>query len=173
MGMNVRFIPDPGVLKKLESRYSDFRPYHVEAIQALFFLSADLEKALNHHFEARAGFSRARFLILMVLMHTEDHRLPPHEIAKRLNVTRGNMTGLVDGLIGDGLVEKTSDSEDGRLVWISVTRKGQQVLENILPDYFKRLSRFMAVLNREEVETFTRLARKFHAGLDAFLDEGT
>ena len=168
MSMNVRFIPRRDVLERLERKYPDFRPYYVEALQALFYLSSDLEKAIDHHFESRHSFSRARFLILMVLLHCEENRLPPNEIAKNLNVTRGNMTGLIEGLVREGYVTRVSSRDDKRVVWVEVTPKGRRYFEGILPDYFKRMSRFMKVLNREEIEAFTSIARKLQQGLSAF-----
>jgi DNA-binding MarR family transcriptional regulator len=170
MGMNVRFIPKKDALERLEKGYPGFRPSYLEAIQSLFYLSADLEKAIHDHFERRCSFSRARFLILMVLLHSEYKRLPPNEIAKNLNVTRGNMTGLIEGLIKDGFVVRSNSSDDKRVVLIEVTEKGKAFLQSILPDYFKRMSQFMSVLDQDEIASFISIARKLQAGLTAFTE---
>src|SRR6478609_1347156 len=101
MGLAVRFIPRKEKLEELEKNFPDFKPYYIEAIQAIFQLSADLEKAIEQHFVSRK-FSRARYLILMILLHCQEKKMTPNEIAKHLNVTRGNMTGLIDCLLKDG-----------------------------------------------------------------------
>jgi DNA-binding MarR family transcriptional regulator len=170
MGLAVRFIPRKDALEKMAKSYPDFKPYYIEALQAVFHLSSDLEKAIDHHFTTRCNFSRARYLILMVLLHCEDCKMTPNEIAKKLNVTRGNMTGLVDGLIEDGFVTKIQDKEDRRQVWIEVTPKARKFLEKILPDYFKRMAKFMSVMKKEEIETLIELSRKLQTGLSAFED---
>ena len=169
MSLSVRFIPNQKRLEILEKEYTDFKPYYFEVLQALFALSNDLEKALDN-LHSRKGFSRARYLTLMVLLHEESGRLTPNEIAGRLNVTRGNMTGLIDCLIKDGLVKKYQDTEDRRQVWIEMTPKAEPFLRKIMPEHFKRISQFMKAITREEGEQLVKIARKLHGALDAFKD---
>jgi MarR family 2-MHQ and catechol resistance regulon transcriptional repressor len=168
MSLGIRFIPRKDAMDKLQKSYPDFRPYYVEAVQALFQLSGDLEKAMESHFSSRCNFSRGRFLFLLVLLHAENNRLSPHDIAKTMNVTRGNMTGLIEGLIQKGYVTKSHDPVDRRVVWIEITEEGKAFLKEIFPDYFKRMSEFMSVLTKSEIDTFIGIARKLHAGLGAF-----
>lgn len=170
MGITARFIPRKEALEELEKEFPDFRPYYIEALQALCVLTADLDKAIDGYFTNQCKFSRARYLILVVLLHSADHRATPNEIAKKLNVTRGNMTGLIDGLLSDGFVTKKTDKEDRRKVWIEVTPKAKARLKEILPNYFSRMAKFMSVLKREEIETFIKLAKKFQTNLGAFSD---
>ncbi len=172
MGITARIIPRKEVLEKLERQFPDFRPYYIEAIQALFVLSADLEKSMDAHFANQCKFSRARYLVLLVILHCEEHRMTPNEIAKKLNVTRGNMTGLIDGLLKDGFVTKKLDKEDRRQVWIEVTPKAKERLNEILPDYYRRMAKFMSVLKKEEIESFTKISRKLQASVDAFTELG-
>lgn len=171
MGITARFIPKKEALEKLEKVFPAFRPYYIEAIQALFVLSTDLEKAMDSHFANHCKFSRARYLILVILLHCPERKATPNEIAKELNVTRGNMTGLIDGLLKDGFVTKKMDREDRRKVWIEVTPKAKERLNEILPDYFSRMAKFMSVLKKEEIETFTKLAKKLQTNLHAFTDD--
>ena len=153
----------------LEREYPDFKPHYIEAIQALFQLSIDLEKAIDQ-FHLKNGFSRARYLFLLVLLHEEGNRLPPNEIANRLNVTRGNMTGLIDCLMKDGYVKKYEDEIDRRKVWIEMTPKAHQYLKKLFPGYFKRLSKFMSAITREELDSLIRISRKLNAGIGAFTE---
>lgn len=165
--ITIRFIPKKEELERLEREYSDFKPLYIEAIQALFQLSVDLEKAIEQ-FHLRNGFSRARYLFLLVLMHEEGHRLSPHEIAHRLNVTRGNMTGLIDCLEKDGLVKRIEDKADRRKVWIEMTPKAERFLKKMFPDYFKRLAKFMSVITKDEVDALIRISRKLNGAIGAF-----
>lgn len=167
MGLAVRFIPRKEALLELQKTFPDFKPHYIEAIQAMFQLSAELEKAIDQYFIAKK-FSRARYLILMILMHCQDKKMSPHDIAEKLNVTRGNMTGLIDGLMKDGYVTKVQCEEDRRQVWIEVTPKARQFLNKIMPDYFKRMSKFMSVMKKEEIELMTELSRKMLTGVQAF-----
>jgi len=171
MSLGVRFIPSKKKLENLEKEYSCFKSYYIEALQALFALSNDLEKALEL-MHTKQGFSRARYLLLMVLLHEDDQRLPPNEIALRLGVTRGNMTGLIDCLLKDDLVKKYQDTEDRRQVWVELTPKAETFLKEIMPEHFKRIAKFMSAITREEGEQLIKISRKLHGALDAFKDDG-
>jgi DNA-binding MarR family transcriptional regulator len=170
MAINVKFMPKKEVMDKLSKLYPDFRPYYVEAIQELFGLSNELEKALELYY-ARYGFTRARYLILMVLLHSDDKRLQPCDIADSLNVTRGNMTGLVDALLKSGFVKKYSDKEDRRQCWIELTEKGEKFLEKIFPSNFRRIAKFMSVITKAEIESLIQISKKLHGALDAFKED--
>ena len=172
MSLGIRFIPSQKRLEVLEKTYENFKPYYFEALQALFALSNDLEKALEL-LHTKKGFSRARYLCLMVLLHEESGRLTPNEIANRLGVTRGNMTGLIDCLLKHKLVKKYQDTEDRRQVWIELTPKADTYLKQILPDHFRRVAKFMSAITREEGEQLIKIARKLHGSLDAFKIENS
>lgn len=171
MALTCRFIPNRKRLEILEKEYSAFKPYYIEMLQALFSLSADLEKSLEQ-LHSKNNFSRVRYLILMVLLHEESGRLQPNEIAARLNVTRGNMTGPIDMMVKDGLVKKYQDTEDRRQVWVEITPKAETFLKKMMPPHFKRIAKFMSALTKEEGEQFIQLSRKLHASIGALTEEG-
>ena len=164
--LGCQFLPDREKLKALEKEYPDFRCYYFEAFQSLFQLANEIQKMMELY-HAKNGFSRARYLTLIALFH-EGGKLTPNEIANRMNVTRGNMTGLIDYLLKDGLVKKYQDEKDRRQVWIEMTPKGEAHLRKIFPDYFKRLSRIMTEVSKQEVNDFIRVARKLHDVLPKF-----
>ncbi|MBS1958134.1 MAG: MarR family transcriptional regulator [Bdellovibrionales bacterium] len=171
MGIEVNFMPNKEVMDKLQEVYPDFKPHYIEAIKALFKLANDLEKVMEHHYQKRFNFSRARYLVMMVLLHCQEKRLQPKDIAKSLNVTPGNMTSLIDALLRDELVEKKSDEKDRRQVWIALTPKGKQFLKKMFPENFKRLAKFMSVISKEEVYQLIHIAGKLQGSLAAFKDE--
>jgi DNA-binding MarR family transcriptional regulator len=166
----VQFIPRREVLESLEREFPDFRPYYVEAFQALFLLSGSLDKSLEQ-FHLKRGFTRGRFLFLMVLLHADGHRLAPNEIAQCLGVTRGNMTGLIDQLMKDDLVMKYEDESDRRKVWVEMTPESHAFLKKMLPEYFKRMAKFMSSIKKQDVEDLIRISRKLSEAVCAFTDE--
>ncbi len=45
-------------------------------------------------------------------------------LAAGIHVTPANVTGIVDRLVEQGLVDRVQDSADRRVLWLSVTEKG-------------------------------------------------
>ena len=70
---------------------------------------------------------------LWVLEHLsrKEEGLPMNELARFLSVSRPAVTGLVDRLIAQGLVQREDDARDRRVVRVRITAKGQKIVTNI------------------------------------------
>ncbi|MEM6653824.1 MAG: MarR family transcriptional regulator [Pseudomonadota bacterium] len=74
-----------------------------------------------------ANISPARFQVLQVLSESEP--LPMVELARRLAVTRRNVTTLIDGLEKEGLAKRLEHPEDRRSTLIELTDQGRTVFD--------------------------------------------
>ena len=158
-------------LPRVEALEEDARKYSLEPVTLLAFLSvliagAEVERRVEPHF-ARYGLSQARFVVLMALRRRPDHAATPADLADHAAVTRATMTGLIDGLEGDGLVERTSRTDDRRSVDVHLTKKGLQLLEKILPDHYARIGELMGKLTKAEKKQLTVLLGKMREGIAA------
>ena len=52
-------------------------------------------------------------------------------LASGIGVTPANVTGIVDRLVQQGLLTRTSDSDDRRVLWLGVTDKGKALVEDL------------------------------------------
>jgi DNA-binding MarR family transcriptional regulator len=64
-------------------------------------------------------------------LHTISRLEPPTltELAKRLNVTKPSAAAVVNKLIGAGYLERSQSTEDMRVFALSLTEKGQRVVQ--------------------------------------------
>ena len=60
------------------------------------------------------------------------------------------MTGLVDSLQSAGLVERIADPEDRRSIRIRMTEEGQERMDAVMPDYYRRVAALFADVDPEE-----------------------
>lgn len=158
-------IPKSEALHKMASQYPDLDIRAVEAMLWIFRLSGELERALEIHL-TRWGISRGRFLVLIALYKAENHELNPSTLAEEIDVTRGNMTGLVDNLEKDGLIRRESNDKDRRRYTVILTKKGAKFLEKLLPDHFKRIANTFKKLGAKDQENLVSLLQKLESGLD-------
>jgi DNA-binding MarR family transcriptional regulator len=86
--------------------------------------------------------------------------LSPAEIADHTGVTRATITGLVDTLERDGLVLRTPDPEDRRMLSVGLTERGEKLLRTILPPHFRQMAWLMEPLSEGERKTLVRLLTK-------------
>lgn len=82
------------------------------------------------------------------------------ELAARLQVTKGNLVGLIDRLAERGWVERMPDPEDRRVNKVRLTDGGKQILEQVYPEQLKAVELLMAKLDMDEVETLRSLLKK-------------
>jgi DNA-binding MarR family transcriptional regulator len=76
------------------------------------------------------GLRRHEFDVLAALRRSGgDFQLAAGELALRTYVTSGTMTSRLDGLTARGLVTRTPDSLDGRLVRVALTASGRQLVD--------------------------------------------
>lgn len=108
---------------------------------------------------ANYGLSPGRYAVLMAL-DVHGPSLAPSEIADHLNVTRGTVTGLIDGLERDGLVTHKADTGDRRRKVISLTPAGDRLIDRALPDIFGRMADLTQPLTPEERRTLVSLLGK-------------
>jgi DNA-binding MarR family transcriptional regulator len=85
------------------------------------------------------------------------------ELAARLQVTKGNLVGLIDRLGERGWVERVPDTEDRRVNKVRLTAQGKETLEQVYPEQLKAVELMMAKLETTEVETLRSLLKKLEA----------
>lgn len=82
------------------------------------------------------------------------------ELSRRLMVTNGNLTGLVDRLVREGLVTRTVSPPDRRAQMISLTSDGKDALDTMTPDHAKWVQNmFAGMTDTERRQLYTLLGK--------------
>lgn len=106
---------------------------------------------------ARHGLTPMEFGILEALHHKGPMLLG--EVQKKILVTSGGVTYLVDRLAAKGLVERQRCDRDRRAYYAALTPAGQALIGEIFPDHAQAIRRAMAGLTEEEKEQAIGLLR--------------
>jgi DNA-binding MarR family transcriptional regulator len=160
--LEIRDTPALEVLQKFPALRLDAAD--IASAQDVLRLAKKLLGAFGDEF-ALHGLSPGRYAVLMSLF-ARNRPLAPSEIADRLDVTRATVTGLISGLVRDGLVSYAAgESADRRRKAIALTAKGRKLLTTVVPDIFTQMAGLLAPLSRSERATLLRLAHKVEAGL--------
>lgn len=72
----------------------------------------------------------------------------------------GNMTVVIRNMERDGWIIKTPSPTDRRVSLISLTEKGRDWIEQILPEHYENVHSIFSVLDRDEKETLKQLLKK-------------
>lgn len=111
---------------------------------------------------ARHDLSQGEFAILEVLYHKGPLLLG--EVQRKILVSSGGVTYLVDRLEADGLVERRPCETDRRARYAALTRKGEQLMRRIFPAHAAALQRAVSGLSTAEKKQAINLLRKLGRG---------
>ncbi len=89
-------------------------------------LSAEIRKNLRTEFDV----TLPRF-DLMAQLYREPDGLRLSELSKRMMVTNGNLTGLVDRLASEGLVLRDTDASDRRAAIVTLSAEGKALFKRM------------------------------------------
>ncbi|HEX2165857.1 MAG TPA: MarR family transcriptional regulator, partial [Longimicrobiales bacterium] len=104
------------------------------------------------------GLSQGEFAIMEALYHKGPLLLG--EVQRKILVSSGGVTYLVDRLEANGLVARRESETDRRARYATLTRKGEQFMRKIFPGHAAALERAVAGLSTAEKKQAVELLRK-------------
>ena len=110
------------------------------------------------------GLSEGRFVILF-LLDAASEGLAPNALAEQAGVTRATVTGLLDGLEREALIERPADAHERRALRIRLTRKGKQVAKQVFAQQGRGIAGLCGNLSTSEREQLAALLDKVAANL--------
>ncbi len=156
-------IPNYQRLCALTKEIPELDPDHVMLIVLIRAVADDLRASLHESLD-RYSISEGRF---RVLGHLFDRETPAthSELAHASGVTKGTVTGLIDGLERDGLVRRLQCPDDRRVSLIEMTPQGEKTFRSILPGHLTRLAELFGGLTKAEQRTMLKLLKKVRTEL--------
>ena len=112
------------------------------------------------------GLTQAEFGVLEMLFHTGPQLLG--EIQRKILVSSGGITFVVDKLVGKGLVERQDCPTDRRARYAALTPAGEKLIARIFPGHAELVARVMATLGPTQQKELTRLLRELGQGAQEF-----
>jgi DNA-binding MarR family transcriptional regulator len=110
------------------------------------------EQALKAH-----GITLTQYNVLRILRGAGEKGLCRHEIASRLITPVPDVSRLLDRMVRAGLVTRTRDKHDRRLVASCITHSGLELLDRLDSPMLELTSQQFRSMEREELEKLLRL----------------
>jgi len=144
------------------------RPRDIERALKLWVVLSRAQAAVEEHaradIEAR-GLTPGEFAVLEALYHKGP--LLMGEIQRKVLVSSGGITYLVDRLVERGLVRREECPEDRRASYAVLTEEGRERIGTIFPGHAHSIGRAVSKLDAREQEEAIRLLRKLGRGAAA------
>jgi DNA-binding MarR family transcriptional regulator len=122
-----RSKPAPGTIRTdKETRATDDHHQSVRLWLRLLTCTSLIEGEIRSRLRTTFGITLPRY-DLMSQLERHPEGLKMSELSKRMMVTGGNVTGITDQLVDEGLVLRDSNPNDRRAYLLKLTPKGRRV----------------------------------------------
>ncbi len=135
---------------------------HEDAVLRTFILFVQTARAVlkyaDAHLYRKAHLSTIKLIVLRVLA-SNNGVMTPSEVAEWTQTERHNITALVDRMRRDGLVTTERNSSDKRLVNITLTDKGRDVLSRAMLVAREVVDRVMLSISEDDAALLEKQLR--------------
>src|SRR5690349_19248700 len=125
----------------------------LQMIRTYDFLQSQVASSVGKH-----GLTVPQFEVLSTLAVADCTN--QQELADRLQVTKGNLVGLIDRLTERGYVERMVVPGDRRVNRVRITVSGKELFEKALPEQLGIVDAMMSRLDKNDLQNLRSLLEK-------------
>jgi DNA-binding MarR family transcriptional regulator len=121
-----------------------------------------IEGVTRERFKAQFDMTLPRFDVMAALYRRPDGMLMS-EIARFLIVSNGNVTGIVDRLVSEGLVARSQRNGDRRTSFITLTRRGRNAFESMASAHEHWIDELLGGVSARDAEQLSAKLKSFRS----------
>jgi MarR family transcriptional regulator, 2-MHQ and catechol-resistance regulon repressor len=132
-----------------------------KCINQPFLLLMQTSKAIQERIReemSKNKLSITEFSVLEVLFYQGKQTI--QQIGNRILISSGSMTYVIDKLEQKGIIKRNDCREDRRVIHITLTAEGMEIMENIMPKYQEMVDSFFEDLTDDESQLLVNSLKK-------------
>jgi DNA-binding MarR family transcriptional regulator len=160
-------MPDKNLF---ESTFESLHPddHRMRAWLALVGCFTSVERTLRRRFSRSFNSRLPRYDVLTALVQFPDG-LTMGQLATKLVVSKGNITGVVGRLHEHRLVRQAKSRGDRRVQLVTVTDKGRELWERMHTEYCAVVDELMSAMTTDQAKSLTRSLAEAQQDIDTVL----
>ncbi|MBF8297031.1 MAG: transcriptional regulator, MarR family [Bacteroidetes bacterium] len=111
----------------------------------------------------RYGLTQPQFGVVEILGHLGPMTIG--EVGRKMLVTGGCITVILDNLEKEDLVERIRSTEDRRVIKVQLTTKGRHLFKEVFTQHAERVAQLASVLTEDEQAQLSQLLKKLGLAL--------
>lgn len=143
----------------MEARAHSEHPEALRLWLRLLTCTQIIEKQVRSGLRERFDTTLPRFDLMAQLERAPDG-LKMNELSRRMMVTGGNVTGITDQLVSEGLVDRVDVAGDRRAWRVRLTAKGRKLFHELAHQHESWIVEAFAGLTDKEIATLHKLLGK-------------
>jgi DNA-binding MarR family transcriptional regulator len=147
-----------------ESRLTDDHHDSLRLWLRLLTCTSLIERRIRVALRERFAMTLPRFDLMAQLERNADG-LKMGELSRRLMVTGGNVTGLTDQLVAEGLVERRPIAGDRRAYAVRLTAKGKRAFDAMAAEHERWIVELLGCVSTAERDQLYSLLGRLKTGM--------
>jgi DNA-binding MarR family transcriptional regulator len=143
----------------MEARAHSEHPEALRLWLRLLTCTQIVEKEVRARLRDRFDTTLPRF-DLMAQLERAPEGLKMNELSRRMMVTGGNVTGITDQLVAEGLVDRVDVEGDRRAYRVRLTARGRKLFHEMAHQHERWIVEAFGTLTDKEVATLHKLLGK-------------
>ena len=143
----------------MEARAHSEHPEALRLWLRLLTCTQIIEKQVRSSLRERYDTTLPRF-DLMAQLERAAEGLKMNELSRRMMVTGGNVTGITDQLVAEGLVDRVDVAGDRRAYRVRLTSRGRKLFHEMAHQHEGWIVEAFAGLSDKEIATLHKLLGK-------------
>ena len=128
--------------------------------------SRTIEAALRERLAKQFNTTLPRFDVLAALYRTPNGMLMS-DLSRFLLVSNGNVTGIVDRLVTDGLVARAGHDGDRRISIVRLTPTGRNSFRTMAAAHERWVGELLADVSKSDAQRLTSMLKTFRSNWEA------
>ena len=110
--------------------------------------------------------------VVLVTIKYFDGPVRPTDIARWLGRSPNSISMMVDRMVKAGLLRRTRDRKDRRVVWLTITNKGEEALKPAVMAGLEFIQKILSQVSYDDKHTLMRLLNTLQYAAATYLDPG-
>lgn len=106
--------------------------------------------------------SYIRYLETILILQEKNVNVKVSDLSDALNLPRPGVTRTVNAMVDKGYLKKNASSEDKRVTYVLITKKGLNLFEKFNKLYFEDLAKSLNHISEKEATCMVQTIEKFY-----------
>jgi len=140
-----------------------------QILEAIIYLTTETRR-ITKELARRASLTGPQLTVVKILETIGDLSLS--ELSDKIRAQNSTVTGIIDRMEREGLVQRVRSSEDRRVIRIHLTEKGERLARDIPVEPMEVLRGALGGLTAAETKDFLRIMTKIARRIKATVERG-
>lgn len=104
----------------------------------------------------KPGLTTSQLMVLLILKDIKNTEIPIGNLTQKLAISFPSVSGIIDRLYKDKLVDRTRSKLDRRLVLIKLTDEGREVINKLIKSFEELLLAILKEMPLAEQKSITK-----------------